>query len=140
MSNTVYKMNEATTIRFVELYRSEECLWNPFNADYKFKGARWKAAERIANRLNVYGLGPTEVTQKFKNIRSSYCQELKKIHFSMQQGLEVYKPKVVWFNIVDQFLKPYVAVQLETKDTQNSGVRIRSILYVFIYFFFYLKW
>ncbi|KAI4458383.1 hypothetical protein MML48_3g00008368 [Holotrichia oblita] len=114
-------MNEATTIRFVELYRSEECLWNPFHPDYKYKGARWKAADRIANKLNVYGFGPTEVTQKFKNIRSSYCQELKKIHFSVQQGMEVYKPKVVWFHIVDQFLKPYVAVQLDNKETQNHG-------------------
>ncbi|GJQ74642.1 hypothetical protein Trydic_g21495 [Trypoxylus dichotomus] len=116
-------MNEATTIRFVELYRSEECLWNPFHPDYKYKGARWKAAERIANKINVFGFGPTEVTQKFKNIRSSYCQELKKIHFSIQQGIEVHKPKVVWFNIVDQFLKPYVAVQLENRETQNHGLQ-----------------
>lgn len=46
---------------------------------------------------------------KFKNLRNSYCQELKKIANSINaQDGPVYKPKVFWFRRMDAFLRPHL--------------------------------
>ncbi|XP_022911357.1 uncharacterized protein [Onthophagus taurus] len=129
MANSlIYRMSDTTIVRFLELYRSEECLWNTNHVNYKTKDVRGQAVERIANRLNITGFGPAEVVHKFKNVRSSYCQELKRIHMSIQKNdEEIYKPKVVWFNVIDSFLKPYCQVQLYGKDGNSNDDNLELI-------------
>lgn len=66
------------------------------------------AANRISHKLNIPGLGTKEVIAKFKNLRSSYCQELKKISDSARpgKGTDIYKPKVFWFKQMNSFICP----------------------------------
>lgn len=60
------------------------------------------------------GFGPDHVISKFKNLRSSYCQELKKIAASEKSGTsveDIYVPHVIWFSKMNSFLKPYVTMR-----------------------------
>ena len=104
---SLYRMSEGTTIRFIEMYRSEECLWNSQHPDFRNKDARLKAAEKISERINIAAFGPREVTKRFTKIRSSYCLELRKIGNSLKRG-DTYKPKMPWFYAMDSFMKSMV--------------------------------
>jgi hypothetical protein len=98
-------------MKFINLYQGEECLWNARLLDYKNKDARNLALERIAAAMDLEGFGVSDVKYKIKNIRSSYCQELKKIQFSQascSSPEDVYKPTVVWFGTLHSFLKNFV--------------------------------
>lgn len=82
-------------MKFIKLYQEEDCLWNARLLDYKNKDS---ALGRIATAMNLEGFDVSDVKYKIKNIRSSYCQELKKIQFSQASGAspeDVYKPTVV---------------------------------------------
>jgi hypothetical protein len=105
------RWNDVTTMKFINLYRQEECLWNVRLLDYKNKDARTLALERIAAAMDLEGFGVSDVKYKIKNIRSSYCQELKKIQCSeanCSSPEDVYKPTVVWFNTLHSFLRSFV--------------------------------
>jgi hypothetical protein len=67
--------------------------------EYRDRDLRAVASKRISAALNIPRFGPAEMLVKLKNLRSSYCQELKKIALSKRSGKptdEVYKQKVVW--------------------------------------------
>ncbi|XP_071051372.1 uncharacterized protein [Onthophagus taurus] len=69
--------------------------------------------------MEIDGFTEIHVIMKFKNLRSSYLQEIKKIRQSMKSGCcsdEVYTPKVRWFKIMDSFLKPDV----KARETQSN--------------------
>jgi hypothetical protein len=105
------RWNDINTMKFINLYKQEECLWNISLLDYKNKEARKLALERIAAAMGLEGFGISDVKYKIKNIRSSYCQELKKILFSeasCSSPEDVYRPTVVWFNTLHSFLKSFV--------------------------------
>jgi hypothetical protein len=105
------RWNDINTMKFINLYKQEECLWNISLHDYKNKEARNLALERIAAAMGLEGFGVSDVKYKIKNIRSSYCQELKKIQFSeasCSSPEDVYRPTVVWFNTLHAFLKSFV--------------------------------
>ncbi|XP_050509237.1 uncharacterized protein LOC126886376 [Diabrotica virgifera virgifera] len=107
----ILRMNDADTNKFVILYKNEPVLWDPSREEYKKRECRAAAARRIAAEMDIRGFTEVHVVIKFKNLRSSYMQELKKIKQSMKSGCspdEVYTPKVGWFTIMDGFLKPHV--------------------------------
>ncbi|XP_030747123.1 uncharacterized protein LOC115875751 [Sitophilus oryzae] len=119
MSGGNLRMSDAETLKFLELYRNEPVLWDPTNRDYKKRDRRVAAAQRIADTLNLPGFTPPHVITKFKNLRSSYAQELKKISGSKKSGIsadDVYMPKVIWFREMDAFLRPYV----KARSTQSN--------------------
>ncbi|CAG9859538.1 unnamed protein product [Phyllotreta striolata] len=99
------KLSETNTARLLELYRREPCLYDQNSRDYRDREARSAALIRIASELSVDGFGTQEVQTKFKNLRNSYSQELKKI----EEGADAdrpYVPKVHWFGIMDSFIRP----------------------------------
>lgn len=103
------KLTETETLRFLDLYQKEEILWNSNLEMYRNRPARLAAAERVAKALNVRGFTAEYVLIKFKNLRSSYCQELKKVAESVSSGAEeIYRPKVFWFHKMNAFLRPFV--------------------------------
>ncbi|KAF7381821.1 hypothetical protein HZH68_015694 [Vespula germanica] len=105
--------------RFLDLYQTEPILYNPTLDEYRDRDMRAAAAQRISEALNIDGFGPKEVILKFKNLRSSYCQELKKIADSQRSGKstdEIYKPKVVWFTKMNSFIRPFV----QQRETQSN--------------------
>jgi hypothetical protein len=57
--------------------------------------------------LNLLGFGVPEVKSKIRNLRSTYCQEKKKIANSKRSGTgseAVYTPNVKWFGELDSIL------------------------------------
>lgn len=102
------KWNENDTIKFVELYREHECLWNMSKSIYRNKNMRQRAIEAIMTAMSRDGFGVAEVKQKIKNIRSTYNQEVRKINRSLKSGTcpeDVYTPAVKWFDIMHQIMK-----------------------------------
>lgn len=108
MSGRNLRMSNAETLKFLECYRNEPALWSPTNEGYKIKEARAAAAQRIAEALNIMDFTAYHVVIKFNNLRSSYAQELKKIAASEVSGESTYVPTVVWFKLMDAFLRPHV--------------------------------
>ncbi|XP_073961295.1 uncharacterized protein isoform X1 [Choristoneura fumiferana] len=109
--NSILRISDEKTLQLIDLYEKEECLWNTYSDDYKCREKRQRAAEHVARRLNLKHFEARHVVIKFKNLRNSYCQELKKIIASRAMGLrdeEMYKPKVFWFSKMDSFLRPHL--------------------------------
>lgn len=96
-------------------------LYDPTMDEYRDRDLRAAAANRISKDLNIHGFGPKEVITKFKNLRSSYCQELKKISDSERSGSgtdDIYKPKVFWFEQMNNFIRPFI----QQRPTQSNLV------------------
>ncbi|XP_050505541.1 uncharacterized protein LOC126883884 [Diabrotica virgifera virgifera] len=131
--NVSLRMNERETVRFVELYESEPVLWNVTDPRYNKKDARTAALERIVAQLEIENFTSKHVLEKFKNLRSSYLQELKKIKNSTKSGCsadDVYVPKVVWFPIMHRFLMPHVKsrkTHSNLNDTQSQDHQDQEI-------------
>uniref|UniRef100_T1HAF1 MADF domain-containing protein n=1 Tax=Rhodnius prolixus TaxID=13249 RepID=T1HAF1_RHOPR len=110
------KWSESATVRFVELYREHDCLWNGYCKKYKNKEVRQKALESIREKMNWSTLSTDEIKQKIKNLRSTYNQELVKIKRSIISGRvgdDIYKPNVKWFPIME-------SVMMATKGLADS--------------------
>ncbi|KAL2720055.1 uncharacterized protein V1478_010321 [Vespula squamosa] len=103
----VYRMANDTIIKFIQLYRSCECLWNVSSEDYRSKLSRNAAFDMISRKMQIPGFGPREVARKIKNLKSAYQQEVKKIEKSEEKpGMgSVYRPRVIWFDLLDNFLR-----------------------------------
>ena len=99
----------------------KQVLYDASIEEYRDKDLRMAAAKRISDALKIPGFGPKEVVSKFKNLRSSYCQELKKIANSERSGAgtdEIYKPKVFWFEQMHSFIRPFIQ---QRPHTVKSG-------------------
>lgn len=73
--------------------------------------ARLAAASRISEEMNIPTFEPKEVIAKFKNLRRSYCQQLKKIEDSRRTAKtegEVYVARVFGFDLMHSFIRPFV--------------------------------
>lgn len=96
-------------IKFLTLYKQQKCLWDTSLNEYKMKSARSKALKTIVNEMDISYFNVAECKIKIKNIRSHYCQELKKIRESKNEDQAyVYTPSLSWFQTVDSFLKDFV--------------------------------
>lgn len=111
----------------MELYQTENVLYDSTLESYRDRDLRLAAAKRISCVLNVSGFGPKEVMTKFKNLRNSFCQELKKIADSERSGAgatDVYKPKVFWFELMNSFIRPFI----QQRSTKSNLVRKQKTL------------
>ncbi|KAJ8710760.1 hypothetical protein PYW08_009275 [Mythimna loreyi] len=99
------KWSEDITIKFVGEYVAHECLWNTKHPLNKNKIARLSAYRDIANKMNLPNIGEREIVVKIKNIRSTYCQEFKKIKESKLSGSGDYVPSLKWFYILDPIMR-----------------------------------
>ncbi|XP_045451513.1 uncharacterized protein LOC123660493 [Melitaea cinxia] len=124
--SSILRISGHKTFQFLELYEKEECLWNTTDKDYRNIRKRKEANERIARALNIEHFTYRHVTIKFKNLRNSYSQELKKIAKSINSGEDpIYRPKVFWFSKMDGFLRPHLLVPRGTVpkfDPDTSSV------------------
>lgn len=123
-------MSDRETVRFVELYENEPVLWNPQDLKYHKREARDAAASRIASQLGIEHFTAKHVVIKFKNLRSSYLQEVKKIKESSKSGCssdDVYIPKVAWFPIMDRFLHSHV----KSRKTHSNMVESNTVSIIF---------
>lgn len=111
--NSILRINDKKTLQLVQEIKKDDCLWNTTLDDYPNRAKRAKAAERIARALNVPNFEARHVLMKLKNLRNSYCQELKKIGHSIERtgsedSPDNYRPKVQWFAIMDSFMRPHL--------------------------------
>ncbi|KAG5897709.1 hypothetical protein JTB14_007547 [Gonioctena quinquepunctata] len=116
-------MNDADTIKFLEFHQNEPVLWDPTTEDYENLDSRAAAARRIESAMAIDGFTDVHVIIKFKNLRSPYSQEFKKILQSTKSECfsdDVHTPKVRWFKLMDSFLRPHV----KGRKTQSNLVRI----------------
>ena len=81
------KWSEDKTMKFIHLYESHEVLWNTSISEYKNKHARQIALEKICNEMAIENFGVNEAKAKINNIRSAYCQEVKKVSASKHSGI-----------------------------------------------------
>ncbi|XP_066978154.1 uncharacterized protein [Macrobrachium rosenbergii] len=103
------RFSDDQLMKFIQLYEEHKCLWMYGAPSYKNKAMRISALEKIVKEMALPKLDIAECKNKIKNIRSQYCQELKKIGDSKRSGADtLYKPTLTWFDQVDGFLKKYV--------------------------------
>uniref|UniRef100_A0A2A4J324 MADF domain-containing protein n=1 Tax=Heliothis virescens TaxID=7102 RepID=A0A2A4J324_HELVI len=107
MSRMTYKFGSNELIKFIEIYRNHDCLWDPKNPNYKDRNARNNALEEFVREFGIDGFGPRDICKKIKNLRTQYHAEKKKIKNSMDTDdgdTEVYKSRLIWFDKMDSFL------------------------------------
>lgn len=80
------KLSEEETLKFVQLYREHECLWNIRCNGYKNKQMRTSALEKIQEGMAIEGFAIAEVKAKIRSIRSTYYLEIDKIEKSTRSG------------------------------------------------------
>ncbi|XP_033106104.1 uncharacterized protein LOC117108245 [Anneissia japonica] len=105
--------------QLVELYQSEEVLWNIHNSDYFNKRKRRNALERIGA---IIGITAEEVKSKLRNMRTYYNAEKKKIENAgkREPGTDdVIESSWPLFNLLDKFLSDIV-VRRPTKSNQDE--------------------
>ncbi|EDW35935.1 GL17522 [Drosophila persimilis] len=125
-----FRFTDERTIKFVELYGREPCLWNkrPY-----LRGARNAAYKRIMAGINANidrgenGLSIQGVKIKIKNLRTGYHQELKKIKSNPRR----YRPKIPWFAPLHKFLAEFVDTsEHDTRDVpqlKRLSVRLHRL-------------
>ncbi|XP_031345055.1 uncharacterized protein LOC116172079 [Photinus pyralis] len=115
----ILRMSDKETLKFLKLCKQERVLWDPTFEGYTKRDVRIEAAKRIAAAMGLPDFTSFHVTAKFKNLRSSYLQEQKKIENSLSSGDDVYTPKVVWFDTMDSFLRPHVKPRMTNHSHLN---------------------
>nr|CAI5870088.1 unnamed protein product [Callosobruchus analis] len=102
------RWNSETTIKFIQEFKSYECLWNHKSVSFKNKLAKDAAYQKIVQEMNIAGFGVPEAKRKMRTLRSTYYQEKKKIQNSMRSGSgsdTVYVPNLHWYKEMDSLLK-----------------------------------
>lgn len=99
------KWDSETTIKFIQEYKLHECLWNCKSPTYKNKQMRDAAYGKIVQIMDLPGFGVPEVKLKIRNIRSTYCQEKKKIANSKRSGSGSDTVYIKWLGELDSMLK-----------------------------------
>ncbi|XP_060806888.1 uncharacterized protein LOC106129784 [Amyelois transitella] len=101
------RWGDEKTLKFVILYRNNECLWNPHIPQYKNNIARNNAYQDLLTNMDDSTLTVKIIKSKIKNLRSVYHSELKKIENSKRSGsgaATVYNPSMSWFHEMHSFL------------------------------------
>ncbi|XP_023950107.1 uncharacterized protein LOC112054522 [Bicyclus anynana] len=121
------RISDDKTMKLIDLYEKEECLWNVSSESYKNRLERHLAVRRIAEKVKIKRFTSLDVIMKLSNLRNSYCQELKKIADSVSAGENPpYRPKVFWFKKMNSFLRPHLNPQLQTGDLLPDNVCVKK--------------
>lgn len=107
MSLIPFRWDSDITLKFIVLYKNNPCLYDTRHPDYKNKMERQMCINNIVEEMDIPGFFNTQCRSKIKNIRSAYCQDLKKIKIAMVGGY-IYTPSCAWFRFVDEFLRAHV--------------------------------
>lgn len=99
------KWKEETTIKFLELYKRHETLWDKNSETYRKKEDRQLAMEAIIKEFNLPNFGVKELKAKIKILRSTYLNEVHKIAYSVQKNGYKRKPTLKWFGIMSSMVK-----------------------------------
>ena len=102
------RWSEGDTVKFVELYRERECLWNVMKPSYTNNQMRVGALEKVVEEMGIEGFTVADARQKVKSLRNTHNQQLQKIEKSRKSGMgheDVYAPSLKWFHLMDTFMR-----------------------------------
>ncbi|XP_065368837.1 uncharacterized protein LOC135961267 [Calliphora vicina] len=105
-------------LRFIELYRSHEILWNMNLSSYRRNDLKMKAYESIAAETNI---PVEEVKKKIKSLRTAYSAEKSKVENSKKSGSDtdsLYITTLFWYNEMT-FLDASL-IRRKTVDNSNQ--------------------
>uniref|UniRef100_A0A0A9Z6Q7 N-terminal acetyltransferase A complex subunit NAT1 n=1 Tax=Lygus hesperus TaxID=30085 RepID=A0A0A9Z6Q7_LYGHE len=121
------KWSDELNMKFVQVYKECECLWNQFDPLYKNKFARESALQKIAEEMNLDDFGVPEAKAKIKSLRSTYNLELDKQRKSEKSGTgseDVYVPSIKWFGTMQDVMSKGTL----KRPTQSNLVSRSNIL------------
>ncbi|KAL0818782.1 hypothetical protein ABMA28_008109 [Loxostege sticticalis] len=107
ISRKMSRWGDEKTLKFVILYRNNECLWNPRIPQYKNNVERNNAYEDLLTNMEDPSLTVKIIKTKIKNLRSAYHAVLKKVENSKRSSsgaATVYKASAAWFDEMNSFL------------------------------------
>lgn len=89
---------------FIEIYKSEYCLWRVKSKEYHDKNKKAAAYEKLTEKLKELEPHATkdDVIKKINSLRSNVRKEKKKCNESTKSGAsadEVYKPTLWYFDL-----------------------------------------
>jgi hypothetical protein len=127
----VYEMSDKWSnddiLAFLDVYKEYEVLWNAESDEYRNRNARNEGIKKLLEEMCVEGLTADCDRKKIKLNKTVYSQELNKIIKSKKSGTgtnDLYKPKLVWFEKADSFLRSVIATRL-SKSNLVSTVRFK---------------
>lgn len=108
-------------IKFLDVYRKYECLWDITSPEYLKRELKREAYTKLVNELELVGLSVTEdsLKRKIKNLRDAYRNELNKVKKSKKSGTsaeKVHKPKLAWFPAADAFWNSVTSGRVSTSN------------------------
>ena len=87
IQNTM-RWSEGDTVKFVELYRKRECLWNVMKPSYRSNQMRVGALEKTVEEMGIEGFTVADARKKVKSLRNTYVynQQLQKTEKSRKSN------------------------------------------------------
>ena len=67
IQNTI-RWSEGDTVKFVELYREHECLWNIMEHSYRNNEIRVGALDKIVEEMGIEGFTVAKASQKVRSL------------------------------------------------------------------------
>ncbi|GBP03978.1 hypothetical protein EVAR_74761_1 [Eumeta japonica] len=94
--------SNSLTLKFIELYKQEPCIWNQQDPLNKSKRDVQDAWDRIQAKMGVVTV--SEMKRKKESLMAAYRQNQKKVRQFMKSGKGTYKPPWFAYEIMDSFL------------------------------------
>lgn len=110
--------SNSVVLELIDLYRDNECLWNPIDNDYKNKIKKMDAWNEISGILKC---DPGEVKKKMESLLSSFRRERQKHEQSVKTGSgtnEIYTS--TWFAFKNMLFLMDKFAPKQTKNTEVS--------------------
>lgn len=116
-------------VEFIDLYRSEPCLWHLKSEAYHDRTKKDAAYSKLVIKLKELEPCATKKTviKKINSLRCAFRKEKKKIEASKKSGAStesIYKP-VLWYYDLFEFLQDQDTprTSLSNLDNENEEVR-----------------
>lgn len=120
--------SKSDIIKLINLYRTNECLWNINSNMYKRTDIKINVLRKIAAELNI---DEEIVEKKFKYLRTAYTAEKKRIDASLKKsGIDaeetesIIESKLFYYNVMS-FLDKCIV--------HREGSKNFKVIYLFVY-------
>lgn len=104
---------------FLKEYKQHPCLWDKGHVHYKDRQMRNLAEDILMRKTGINDI--KFLKKKMRSIRGTYNTEIRRIRNSIKNGKKIYKPRLIWFETADKFLRPMTELYAETNwDVEDS--------------------
>ena len=121
-----------TTEEFIELYKSEPCLWKVKSKEYHDRGKREAAYTKLVEKLKESepDADKDAVVKKINNLRSNHRKDKKKYEASLKSGTSpdnVYEPSLWYYHLFDFLKDQDIPRGSRTNIEDESDLEVRKI-------------